>query len=150
MHESESDTNIVRKIDKKFSIGVPSLDSIYDQQLVLFHMRPRTLHRQANGTCRGSVDFRFSMRTPAIARENARIAVATPSLIRQRSCRLFDEAPDERRLGARQLSSITDLGCIEVADSVSSIQNVELELPALNVRIDYLYPQPPELGRRVA
>jgi hypothetical protein len=138
---------IVRTVSRSASIGVPSLDSLYDQRIAFFTFLPRSMQRQSDGRYLGIAAFRFTMREAAIARENARIVVSTPRLLRSRSCAWLDEVSDESQMKTAKIRSTEEMRCAEISDRRSSSQDVQLILPGTDVRVDYLYPQPARSGR---
>lgn len=138
---------IVRTVSRSASIGVPSLDSLYDQRIAFFSFLPRTMQRRSDGRYFGIAAFRVTMRAAAIARENARIVVSTPRLLRGRSCALLDEVRAESQMKTARIRSFEDMRCKEIGDRRSSSQAVQLILPGTDVRVDYLYPQIAQPGR---
>jgi hypothetical protein len=144
---NRDDVRMIRTVTTHSTVGVPALDSIYDSQLTLFQIRPEAMHHRADGRYATTIGLEITMRLPAFARENARIAVSTPRLIRARSCTMLDGLRNDAPLRDPDLHQPQDLGCSEIRDRRSSEQSVSLELPALDMRIDYLYPQPRDPGR---
>ncbi|MFF3376500.1 hypothetical protein ACFYXF_26550 [Streptomyces sp. NPDC002680] len=141
------DVRIVRTVSSSASIGVPSLDSMYDQRIAFLHFLPQSMRRQPDGRYRGTAGFRIVMRTAAIARENARIVVSTPRLMRSRSCAWLDGVRDESQIKTAGIRSIEDMRCTGISNRRSSSQNVQLMLPGTDVRVDYLYPQLAQPGK---
>lgn len=139
---------IVRSVSTRYTIQVQALDSIYDSQLIFLHLPLNSMiRRTADGRYATSFVLDVSTRAPALVRENARIAVATPRLLPAFSCGLLTGLVQEEPLHQSRLKKVEDLGCTPMRAKGVSTQVVSLVLPAFDVRVDAVYPQPSEAGR---
>jgi hypothetical protein len=137
----ETSALVLRVIEKPSTFAIPEYRKFYDLQLVVVRINREATFQRSDGQYVGRATFRIQMRDPAIARENARYIVATPTVMRPRMCQGLDAIERDEDAAAIDGDFLERGGCADPPADAPTQQTVSLAVPPVYFRADYTLPQ---------
>ncbi len=142
----ETSALVLRVVEVPSTLAIPEYRKFYDLQLVVVRINPEAASQRSDGRYVGRATFRIQMRDPAIARENARYVVATPTVMRPRLCQQLDVIERDEDTAAIAGDFLERGGCVDPPAGAPAQQTVSLVIPPVYFRADYTLPQVEEPG----
>ena len=131
---------VLRVVDSPSTFLIPEYRKFYDLQLAIVRMNPEAMFQRTDGRYVGRTTLRIQMRDPAIARENARYVVATPTVLRPSLCRQLDDISRDEETNTVDSDFLEKGGCGDAPADSPTRQSVTLAIPPEYFRIDYASP----------